>query len=120
MNNTNISMQDLQDIGKRLGLEYFRGDGYFRYIEQFIDGDEYYDHLVAFPIKKLKVGEITDKEDSMRPIFRGYRSSSSILDIHGQFGPPVSKSIWRTYAKTKVAASRKDLLVRIKSLFPRT
>ncbi len=106
MNNSNISMQDLQDIGERLGLKYFQGYEYSRNKS----------NLVTFPITNLKLGEITNKEDSTGPIFLRRSTIRDILDIYGQFGPPVSKSIWRTHRKSSVQASQQELLVSTKTL----
>lgn len=100
-------MQDLEDIGKRLGLEYFTGHSYYRHRD--LD-------FVTFSTQNLKLGEITNKEDSTGPTFLGRRSCSTVLDIYGQFGPPVSKSIWRTHMKSHVQVPKQELLVSTKNI----
>lgn len=109
VNNPNMSMQDLEDIGKRLGLKYFAGHLY--YGRRDID-------FVTFSTRKLKLRKITNKEDSTGPILDDDSwSYFTILDIYGQFGPPISKSIWRTYEKTShIDVSKQELLVSAKTL----
>lgn len=99
-------MQNLQDIGNRLGLKYFAG------YDSISD-----DHRgVTVHMRNLILGEITNKEDLMGPCYATPQGYFTILDIDGQFGPPVSRSIWRTQLKFYVEASKRELLVSTKTL----
>jgi ankyrin repeat protein len=99
----NINMQDLQHIGGRLGLKSFKGG-----TRIFSSSDE----EVILSIRSLKLDEATHEGDLTRPILEGgARSGYTVFDVYGQFRPPVSKSIWRTYRKAEVIVPKMELLV---------
>jgi len=109
---SNISMQDLEDIGEKLGLQGFKGDGY----SSSRDRDP-----VRITINNLDVGAITAEEDQSVPTVLAFEprgNYATLLNMRGQFRPPVSRSTWRTYKKSRyvfVSAAKKQLLVRIKA-----